>query len=238
MKKLLYAIFDISLGKFARGIENSLRKKPDSLSYVLREKAIERSADYVLGHMNEAVMFKTREDLWDFCVQSTINRKLGQFVVAEFGVWEGYSINYFARKCPNSTIYGFDSFEGLEENWSGYNLIKGTFSTGGKLPKCEPNVVLYKGWFEETMPDFLSKLQGKQISILHLDSDTYKPTKFVLKSLTNNLKSGSLVIFDEFFGYPGFENHEFLAWNEFVESQEIEFRYIGFSEMQVAIEIQ
>ena len=62
MIKLLYKLFDIFFGKFARGIESSLRKKPRSLGFVLREKAIQRSADYVISNMNEAVIFKTREE--------------------------------------------------------------------------------------------------------------------------------------------------------------------------------
>jgi hypothetical protein len=98
-------------------------------------------------------------------------------------------------------------------------------------------VKLFKGWYEDTIPTFLEILQERQISILHMDSDTYKPSKFVLASLARNLKHGSVVIFDEYFGYPNFEQHEFLAWREIVTSEKIEYRYLGFSDMQVAIEI-
>ena len=237
MIKLLYKLFDIFFGKFARGIESSLRKKPRSLGFVLMEKAIQRSADYVISNMNEAVIFKTREELWEHCIRSTSIGQNPQLIIAEFGVWKGYSINYFAKKCPNASVFGFDSFEGLEENWGGYHLAKGTFSTGGKLPKCQANVKLFKGWYEDTIPTFLEILQERQISILHMDSDTYKPSKFVLASLTRNLKHGSVVIFDEYFGYPNFEQHEFLAWREIVKTEKIEYRYLGFSDMQVAIEI-
>jgi hypothetical protein len=237
MRKFLYKLFDILLGKFARGIQGSLRKRPKNLNFVLRERAIQRSADYVMSRMNEAIIFKTREELWDYCIHSISTDQNPMPIIAEFGVWEGYSINYFAKRSPNASIFGFDSFEGLEENWSGYHLAKGTFSTGGKLPKCPANVKLFKGWYEDTMPAFLETVQDRQISILHLDSDTYKPTKFVLTSLIPNLKYGSVIIFDEYFGYPNFEQHEFLAWREIVETEKIEYRYLGFSDMQVAIEI-
>jgi hypothetical protein len=80
-------------------------------------------------------------------------------------------------------------------------------------------------------------LNHSKIQILHLDADTYKPTAYVLKTLSKNLAAGTIIIFDEYFGYPNFRSHEFKAWNEFVVSAGINFRYIGYTEMQVAIEI-
>lgn len=94
-----------------------------------------------------------------------------------------------------------------------------------------------KGWFEDTLPEFCTMLQGEKIQLLHMDADTYKPTAHVLKTLAKNLGKGTIVIFDEYFGYPGFRLHEFKAWLEFVTSQEIRYQYIGYTEMQVAIEI-
>ena len=37
--------------------------------------------------------------------------------IFEFGVYKGGTINYLAHKMPNSIIYGFDSFQGLPEDW-------------------------------------------------------------------------------------------------------------------------
>ena len=158
-------------------------------------------------------------------------------VIAEFGVWKGESINFFARNCPKAKVFGFDSFEGLEEDWYGFRLQKGFFSTNGQLPKCERNVTLIKGWFEDTLPKFCLELQQEKIQLLHMDADTYKPTAYVLNSLTKNLGKGTIVIFDEYFGYPNFRLHEFKAWQELVNSEGLKYRYIGYTEMQVAIEI-
>ena len=44
----------------------------------------------------------------------------------EFGVFSGTSINFFSQKI-NKNIYGFDSFEGLREDWLGTTVTKGTF---------------------------------------------------------------------------------------------------------------
>ncbi len=38
-------------------------------------------------------------------------------LVLEFGVSRGTTINHIAKKLPNQTVYGFDSFEGLPEEW-------------------------------------------------------------------------------------------------------------------------
>ena len=111
-------------------------------------------------------------------------------------------------------------------------------STKGKLPKVKSNVTLIKGWYNESLPGFIAQLGDKQIDVLHLDSDTYTPTAFVLNSLVDNLRSGSIVIFDEFFGYPNWENFEFKAWNEFNSTYKISAKCIAFSKNQVAFQWQ
>ena len=58
-----------------------------------------------------------------------------------------------------------------------------------------------------------------------------------LNSLSKNLGKGTIIIFDEFIGYPGFKLHEFKAWLEFVDSVRIQFQYIAYTDMQVAIEL-
>jgi hypothetical protein len=184
--------------------------------------------------------FTSRESLWVFCLN-----KIPQFqtgggeggVIAEFGVWEGKSINFFAKSCPNARVFGFDSFEGLEEDWTGTSYPKGYLNRNGQLPKCESNVNLIKGWFEKTLPSFCEELQQEKIHLLHMDSDTYKPTAYVLNCLKKNLTQGTIIIFDEYFGYPNFRSHEFRAWKEFVDSNQLHYRYLGYNEKQVAIEI-
>ena len=116
-------------------------------------------------------------------------------------------------------------------------MQKGHFSTKGQLPKVENNVTLIKGWFEETLPNFVKSLAHEQILILHMDADTYKPSKYVLNSLVKNLDTGSIIIFDEYFGYPGWQLHEFKAYQEFVTKFSIKYKYIAYTNMQVAIEI-
>jgi hypothetical protein len=87
------------------------------------------------------------------------------------------------------------------------------------------------------LPNFCGELQQEKILLLHLDADTYKPTEYILRTISNNLGKGTIVIFDEYFGYPNFHLHEFKAWQEFVSSYGLKYRYIAYTEVQVAIEI-
>jgi hypothetical protein len=69
--------------------------------------------------------------------------------VLEFGVYEGQSLETFAERCTQRTVYGFDSFEGLPSPW--WTRPKGTFATS--LPRLfKPNVRLVQGLFDDTLP--------------------------------------------------------------------------------------
>jgi predicted O-methyltransferase YrrM len=208
---------------------------PD-LKIELDKLAITESAVFARENFANAMYFENKKCFHDYLMKKVEIRK--NSVALEFGVWEGASINAFASKLREIDFYGFDSFEGLEEDWTGFNYQKGTFSTGGKLPKVERNVVLIKGWFEDTLPGFIStNLIDKFVCLVHLDADTITPTKFVLRELEKYLESGTILIFDEFFGYPNWQNHEYAAWVEFCKKSEIRFQYIAYSNIQVAIKI-
>ena len=96
-------------------------------------------------------------------------------------------------------IYGFDSFEGLEEEWNmnDYNPI-GRFSLNKKNPKVLKNVTLIKGKVQNTLENFLKDKKDKKIIFAHMDMDTYIPTKYALNKIKPFLQKGSVVLFDEF----------------------------------------
>lgn len=241
MKAIIYKYFKRSVYLLVNFINRSLSVF-FGVNYYVNKKAIEDSAEYAYSNFTETINFPSREKLWDYCLKENSalkneNRTEIDMLIAEFGVWRGESINYFAKKSPDARLFGFDSFLGLEENWYQSTVMKNSFSTSGKLPKCKKNVELFKGWFTETVPTFVTRLQGQQISILHMDADTYEPTIFVLNQLRDNLRKDSIVIFDEYFGYPNWRQHEFKAWNSFVNSFGINYKYIGYTNAQVAIKI-
>ena len=238
MKSLIFKIFNLTAGKIIRLFQRALipRSSSQGLFHLINQQALQDSAQYALDNFSKAMPFETRRELWSYCLNRIPQLQTGG-VIAEFGVWKGESINFFAKSCPKARVFGFDSFEGLEEDWYGYRLQKGFFSTNGQLPNCESNVKLVKGWFEDTLPKFCGELQEEKILLLHMDADTYKPTAYVLNSLLKNLGKGTIIIFDEYFGYPNFHLHEFKAWQGLVTSNGLKYRYIGYTEMQVAIEI-
>jgi hypothetical protein len=97
--------------------------------------AARQARRFIKKNFKNAPYFTNRELLWDFVFDNYLNSDSG--LLAEFGVWEGYSINFFSRKRPNWKCYGLDSFYGLEEAWVGNNWEKGAFSVDGLLPFVE-----------------------------------------------------------------------------------------------------
>eukprot|EP01035_Chromulina_nebulosa_P057865 gene57865-79292_t len=143
----------------------------------------------------------------------------------EFGVASGHSINYFSSK-TSKTFYGFDSFEGMPEEWKGWNVVKGQFSTDGKLPKVNSNVKLIKGLVQDTIPPFLKEHPEKKIAFIHVDTDTYIPAKIILQLCKSKLASGSLILFDELHSYASWKQHEFKALQEEMNANDYTFKAI------------
>ncbi|WP_425046229.1 class I SAM-dependent methyltransferase [Primorskyibacter sp. S87] len=204
-----------------------------SVYHVLRERSIIDSAEYAQENLGTAMIFETGKSLWNYAAASA-NLENGLFL--EFGVFKGKSINHFSKLFPDQELHGFDSFEGLAEDWTGYHLPKGAFDLGGQMPKVSENVTLHKGWFDKTLPPFLKKHSG-DIRLCHVDCDTYESALFVLQNIAPRLVSGSVVVFDEYYGYPNWKNGEYKAWQEVCKKHKITYKYIAFSNMQVAVEI-
>jgi hypothetical protein len=212
----------------------------------LHLKARNEAVEYFSENMGEALIFGYREALWNYALQRAYanfqyntagtSQTDEEFLITEFGVWEGYSINYFSQRYPRATILGFDSFEGLEEDWSGHNLAKGHFDLGGKVPEVADNVTLIAGWFKETVPGFMK--QNQNIHFVHFDADTYTPTSTVLEYIRDSLVDGCVFVFDEFLNFPGWKNHEFRAFAEFIDKTKFSYEYIGITDFQqVAVQI-
>ena len=147
--------------------------------------------------------------------------------IVDLGVYKGGSTRALARIFPGHVIHGFDSFEGLPEDWS--HVLKGSFGEiEGVLPDMPDNVRLYKGWFDDTLPGWAEKYDGKPISILRVDCAIYSSTKTIFDTLGHLVKSGTWIVFDELIGYRGFKSHEYKAFKEFQVKTGIEFEYVAF----------
>jgi hypothetical protein len=202
---------------------------------VLRElerRTAGECADYVESRMPRALQFGDRRDLWDHAVR--VSGRGGLF--AEFGVWKGRSINHIAGRIRPSVIYGFDSFEGLQEDWAGWTEAKGAFDLKGKPPRVEPNVRLVTGRFEETLPGFLSG-NPLAFSFVHIDCDTHEAAKTVLGLIGPRIQVGTVLVFDEYFGYRGWRIGEYAAWQDFVREHRVTYEYLAFSTQPVSLRV-
>jgi Macrocin-O-methyltransferase (TylF) len=183
------------------------------------------SVEFERQHLATVPMFKTRQELFKFALDKVT---VSDGLYAEFGVYKGDSINRLARLRPHQVFHGFDSFEGLPESWT-LGARTGAFSVGGRLPAVHDNVVLVKGFFQQTLPDFVSACDKKAVAFLHVDCDLYSATKTVLDRLAPLLVEGTVIVFDEYFNYPGWQQGEFKAFGEFIESHDrLGYDYIGY----------
>ncbi|MEX2643676.1 MAG: class I SAM-dependent methyltransferase [Acetobacterales bacterium] len=186
--------------------------------------AKKESVDYIVENMGNAQVCLDRFDLLAFALEQAPDKGL----VMEFGVEKGGSIRFIAERTERE-VHGFDSFEGIPEDWVGTRERKGKFSMGGRLPKVPSNVNLHVGWFDKTIPGFLSQFQDRA-AFIHIDCDIYASTRLVLTALRSRISPGTVIVFDEYYNYPGWKLHEFKAFSEFIDEAGMSYEYLGFSQ--------
>jgi hypothetical protein len=148
-------------------------------------------------------------------------------VCLEFGVWHGASINWMAATRPESAFHGFDSFEGLPEDWiKGHP--RGHFKVDRSKLKFHPNVTIHEGWFDETLTRFFLNFGSDHVRLIHVDCDLGSSCDTVL-SLAEGpiLQRKALLLFDEFYNYAGYEDHEFASFLKFIQRTEAEFEVVA-----------
>ncbi len=142
----------------------------------------------------------------------------------ECGVYHGFSLTQIAA-ATQRPIHGFDSFAGLPEQWKPGEPA-GSYSTQGQIPAIAAHVKLHSGWFDDSLPVFAAQLTAP-IALLHVDCDLYSSTRTVLSTLVPKLAKGSLLVFDDFLAYAGYEQHEFRAAHEYFATTGQQFELVG-----------
>jgi predicted O-methyltransferase YrrM len=214
---------------FKRGLRASLYRKFVHKFYLndiwldLAIAAKRESVDYIRANMLGAHVAIDRNAL----LRHALARAPATGLVLEFGVEKGLSINVLARATPRM-VHGFDSFQGLPEAWAGTKEGAGAFDRGGKPPKVPANVRLHVGWFDATLPAFLAE-SAEPVALLHVDCDIYASTRVVFEHLAPRIGAGTVIVFDEYFNYPGWQQHEFRAFREFLAASGHAYEYLGFS---------
>ena len=143
----------------------------------------------------------------------------------EFGVYRGESLRLWCglNTNPHTRFFGFDSFQGLPEDWTD-EKPKGAFTTSGQTPKIDdPRINFVVGWFQYSLPGFLKSYQPTNRLVIHNDSDLYSSTLFCLTSLSAFMPPGTLIIFDEFYDAL----HEYRALSDYAEAYMRKFRIVA-----------
>jgi predicted O-methyltransferase YrrM len=196
------------------------RARRDLLAVGERDAALS-SAKYAAQVMPTARIFTDPQSTMRYALEIA---QLGGMAL-EFGVFQGRSLRLIAAARPDGEVYGFDSFKGLPEDYRSH-VREGAFAVDA-LPVVE-GAELVVGWFDDTLPGFLDSHPGP-VDFLHVDGDLYSSAKTVFDMVGPRLRPGSVVIFDEFFNFPGWEDHEFRAWQEHVSATGAEVTYEAYT---------
>lgn len=139
--------------------------------------------------------------------------------LVECGIAMGSGIAAMKLACPEKTVWGYDSFQGI--HLAGPNdteqpgIGKITHDVHGELlvssgvtvhTREQVNTILYEylkfkendfflveGWVQDTLP----MIQPKQIAMLRLDMDLYDPTLCALEHLWPKLVKGGVLLVDD-----------------------------------------
>jgi hypothetical protein len=206
-----------------------------STGIVLRQRAVDRAVDYILSDARFDHMQVSLNNVSTLAAALKEVRLDG--AVAEFGVYTGASLTRIAKFFPHRTVHGFDSFVGLPDAWGGTSKGAGAFDVGAKPPELSvSNVEWHVGWFQDTVPVFARRRLGP-LAFAHLDADLYSSTRTVLDGLSDWFVPGTIVVFDEYFGYHGWQHHEHKAFQEFLARTGLSFEAISLGHMNLAVRL-
>lgn len=213
-------------------VRHFIHMEAQNIELERQRRALSTTVDLIESSLGKARSLYSREDVLRFAL-AEVDRTCHALYL-EFGVYKGATINLIAS-VTQAAVHGFDSFEGLPEYWrDAYD--KGMFQIPA-LPPVSRNVTLHKGWFSDTLPPFLEK-HPEPVCFLHVDCDLYSSTKTVLSSLAGRLIPGTIIVFDEYFNYPGWHEGEYKAFMEFVaEGRRFEYLAYNCHSEQVAVRL-
>lgn len=145
---------------------------------------------------------------------------------AEFGVGSGASAQGFGRLLSeDGQMFLFDSWEGIPDPWKlGDNLTEPVGKW--KFPKWktrDERYVFVDGLYEDTLPFVFPE----QLGLVHIDCDVYSSTRTVLRGISDYIGEGTVLIFDELWGYQYYADHEYKALKEWQTENQIQIEWHG-----------
>lgn len=208
--------------------------------FLLHQDAAREGAEFIKNHLSTSLLFRGSDPTWRFWPYVLGRAQLDGYFL-EFGVFKGQSLSFFASCRPDRLFYGFDSFEGNPEDWYGSPCPKGFYGLNGAERPCTDiaNIQLIEGWFEDTLPRFITKQlrNGPPCSFIHMDSNVYSSSVYVAQELAPYITTGTVIVYDDFLNYPGYKLHEFKAFFEEL-APKFDYEFIAFQDMRAALIIK
>jgi O-methyltransferase len=141
--------------------------------------------------------------------------------VLEFGVFGGHTLRQLAARfiSPRAHFTGFDSFEGIPDEWHGFE--RGAFSTEGAMPRTDDERVEFvKGWFQNTVSDWIAEARIPAPVLVHFDADLYGSTLFLLTTLWHRIPEYHFLMDD-------FVQEDLVALHDFSSAYPVEIEFIA-----------
>lgn len=137
-------------------------------------------------------------------------------------MWRGASLRWWSThlRQPDARLFGFDSFEGLPDDWRPEHG-EGAFRVNGPPHIDDPRVAFEIGWFDKTLAEFTAPVHDRLI--LNIDCDVYSSTCTVLEWAEPLIKPGTLIYYDELPDH----DHELRAMNEHLARTGAELEPLG-----------
>ena len=202
-----------------------------NIPLALQRKAVAETASYVATKMNNVGAFKSAQDLLIWSAERCRDQ---DGMVLEFGVWKGKSLRIIAKilikPSTDSILFKVCPKTGAPEFRQARSLCK-------TRPRVSANTKLVVGWFSETLGPFLAEHPGL-IKFLHIDCDLYSSAREVLEKCAERLRPGSIIVFDEYFNYPNWQEGEFKAFQETVARHRLSYRYIAYNSIHVKLQLK
>lgn len=181
-----------------------------------------------------------------YCLAKLFEEKKLRGAFVECGVWKGGCAAVMASVANEAgfdrQIWLFDSFEGLPAPTDKDGVDKDGVLPQGHPNKCiasmeevekiffsilklnKKNIVIRKGWFEDTLAR--AKNEIGPIAILRLDADWYESTKCCLDNLYDRVIPGGYLIIDDYGFWQGCKK----AVDEFLEQRKLNVNLINIDE--------
>ena len=88
----------------------------------------------------------------------------------------------------------------------------------------------------ETVPQF-AESTSLPFRFAHLDADLYSSTKTVFDALGDRFVDGTVIVFDEYFGYHAWRQHEHKAFGELLDARDLTFEAIVIGHMSLGVRL-